>query len=193
MTAAGLLLSLALALTAVPDDSPKAEPTYRAAGVAEAECRGGLSAGLPAVVRRLVGCHLETARRVDLAAGDLNAEFQRVYTSRLGQTEIKGASDDLLARWAKDPRSSLAPRADFRPVRVENLEFTEAAGYDRTINPTGGVGLATREATALSFHGRLISETAAGPQAFGLTGRLTLVRGSWTLTALDLSSAGPPP
>jgi hypothetical protein len=143
--------------------------------------------GLPILVRRMVSCHMVTASKVNLAAPDLQAELKRIYTSRVGRMEVQGASDELLARWAKDPSSSLAPRADFRPVRVENLEFAETSGFDRYINPTGGVGLATHDATGLIFRGRLISETAGGSQAYGLTGGLTFAKGSWTLTALDIS------
>ena len=189
--ATALLLAWALALSDRQADQSEAAVQYRVAGVAQAECRGGLSVGLAILVRRTVGCHMAIARKVDLAAPDLEAELKRIYTSRSGRVEVQGASDELLAHWAKDPSSSLAPRADFRPVRVENLEFAEAAGFDRYVNPTGGFGLATHDATALIFRGRLISETPAGSRAYNLTGRFAFANGYWALTALKISPASP--
>lgn len=149
--------------------------------------------GLPILVRRMVSCHMATAAKVNLAAPDLEAELKRVYISRVGRMEVQGASDELIAQWAKDPNSSLAPRPGFRPVRVENLEFAETSGFDRYINPTGSVGLATHDATALAFRGRLISEASDASQAYRLTGRLTFVDGSWRLAALEISPANVSP
>lgn len=183
--ALGLVLALAAAAPAASADVP----TYRPAGAAKAECRGGLNFGMSSMVRTMVGCQLVAARKIEFTAPDLEAEFRRVTTSRVGRADVKSVADEQLRRWATDPRTSLAPRQGFRPTQVKDLEYAETSGYANFINPTGGAGLVAHEATGLVFRGRLVAETDAGPVEAPISGKLILDRGSWMFTALSIVPA----
>ncbi|MBI1686202.1 hypothetical protein [Caulobacter hibisci] len=184
-------LFLALALMAAPQAAPA--PVYKPVGVAEAQCGGGVKFGMPPMIRGVLGCHMAKVAGIDPAGPDLAAAFRQATTAKIGRAELRTASDALVARWAADPRTSLAPRPGFRPVRVEALEYAETDGYDRTINPTGGFGVASHETHGLTFRGQLVAEGETGPVTAPISGQLVLERGSWMLSELDIGApAGKP-
>jgi hypothetical protein len=140
------------------------------------------------MVRRMVGCHLVVVRDVDLTAPDLEAEFRRVTTSRMGRTEFKSATDEQIRQWAADPKTSLAPRPEFRPVQVKDLEFAETTANYRYINPTGGIGLVSKEVSALDLRGRVFALTDAGGVVEArFSGQLIFDRGNWSFNGLTVT------
>lgn len=180
LAATAMMLALAACATkpaapgggqATADTRPEA--AYVPAGVAET-CEKAAGTGLAAVIRNKVACQLTSAREVNLKARNLAAEFRRVNTVPLGRRSGVGVAEDLVQRWAADPATSLAPRPDFRPVRVEDLAFKMTPAL-------------SGEAQAFDIRGRLITEDG---RSFGLTGRLLMARGLLTLAALDLTPAG---
>lgn len=166
-----MLLAIGAALV-IATATPAAPATYAddvyPIGTVEPSCKGGVSFSPKGTMTRLLGCMFQAFAATDPQSPTFAADLRQKWITKVGMARVQGASDELLGKWAQQPSSGMFTRADFAPVRFENMTMKNLENGNFT------------------FDGDLLAQEGSGLVRRSLSGEYALFRGSWTMIRFDI-------
>jgi len=140
-------------------------------GTVEPACKPAINVTPKGTMTRALGCLFAAFGATDPQSPTFEADLRKNWITKVGRAHVQGASEELLNTWSNDPRTGMFNRADFAPLRLENMSMQ--------ISDSGN----------FLFNGDLISREGTGLVRHPLSGEYTIFRGSWMMVRFDIGAA----
>lgn len=137
-------------------------------GTVEPSCKAGVNFTPKGTMTRALGCLFDAFAATPPTSATFEADLRANWISKIGRARVQGASDELLSQWAHDPRSGMFSRADFVPVRMEDMSMQVTEGGN------------------FIFTGDLIAQEGGRVVRHPLSGEYTIHRGSWMMIRFEI-------
>ncbi|GGL45381.1 hypothetical protein [Caulobacter rhizosphaerae] len=140
-------------------------------GTVEPSCKPAMNFTPRGTMTRALGCLFDAFAATDPKSPTFEADLRKNWIRKVGRARVQGASEELLSQWSNDPRSAMFSRADFTPLRFENMNM-QILGNGNFV-----------------FTGDLISEEGSQIVRHPLSGEYTIFRGSWMMIRFKIDEA----